>query len=173
MHLAPILIGLLATSCWTSASVPAPATLPDDRPTLASTRALASELADELRDPEDSMFVDRFVEGQVVVLELESGTIQVLCDAQTLTAAVRFSELLNDPDRPPATCAPGTAPGTTGFVCTQGTGAGLLWLDFVRAGDGWRLTGGILPRGPVPSTGDARALVRDYRARLGAPACPP
>jgi len=131
--------------------------------------ARASELADQLRDPEDSMFVDRFIEGQLVVLELETGTIQVLCDAQTLTAAVQFSELLNDPDRPAASCTPSGS----GSICTQGTGVELLWLDFTRVDDAWRLLGGILPRGPVPSVGDMRALVRDYRARLGTVACPP
>lgn len=115
------------------------------------------------------MFVDRFVEGQLVVLELETETIQILCDAQTLTAAVRFSELLNDPDRPLATCSPGRA----GYVCTQGTGADLVWLDFTRIDDAWRLLGGILPRGPVPATGDPRALVREYRAKLGVAVCPP
>lgn len=135
------------------------------------TRDRLSGLEEQLRDREDSMFVDRFVEGQLVVLERETGTVQILCDAQTLGASVRFSELLNDPDRPPATCS------TTGraghALCTQGTGAGLLWLDFQRVDGAWRLVGGIPPRGPVPATGDFRALIREYRAKLFVAACPP
>lgn len=116
------------------------------------------------------MFVARFVEGQLVVLERETASIQVLCEAQTLSASVRFSELLNDPDRPPATCS-AASPGHV--ICTQGTGADLLWLDFRRIDDAWRLVGGIPPRGPVPPSGDFRVLVRDYRAKLGVAACPP
>ncbi|MBA3452497.1 MAG: hypothetical protein H0T42_05300 [Deltaproteobacteria bacterium] len=161
-------IGVLAMGCWTSAPGPAPVTTARTDQNSSATRALASELADELRDAEDSMFVDRFVERQLVVLEPESGTIQILCDAQTLTASVRFSELLNDPDRPPPRCV-----SAAGFVCTQGVGPDLLWLDFARIEDSWRLLGGILPRGPVPATGDPRALVREYRAKLGVAACPP
>jgi len=162
-------IGILATSCWTSAPGTAPVTAPSDRGPSGATRALASQLADELRDRDDSMFMARFVEGQLVVLELETATIQILCDAQTLTAAVRFSELLNDPDRQPATCAPGSA----GYVCTQGAGAELVWLDFRRLDDAWRLVGGILPRGQVPASGDPRALIREYRTKLDVSVCPP
>lgn len=114
------------------------------------------------------MFVEHFIDRQFVVLDLETQTIQVLCDAQTLTAAVRFSELLNDPDRPPATCT-ASFPGVT---CKQGTGSDLVWLDFVRVDGDWRLLGGILPRGPMRTAGP-RALVTDYRARLGVSACPP
>ena len=116
------------------------------------------------------MFVDRFVEGQLVVLDRETASIQVLCDAQTLTASVQFSELLNDPDRPPATCSAARA----GYViCTQGTGADLLRLDFERLDDTWRLVGGIPPRGPAPATDDYRALIREYRAKLSVAVCPP
>ncbi len=117
------------------------------------------------------MFVDRFVESQLVVLERETGTVQILCDAQTLSASVRFSEHLNDPDRPPATCSPTKRAGHV--ICTQGTGANLLWLDFQRIDDAWRLLGGVPPRGPVPATGDFRALIGEYRAKLFVAACPP
>ena len=116
------------------------------------------------------MFVDRFVEGQLVVLEREMGSVQILCDAQTLGASVRFSELLNDPDRPSATCSFTEQPGHV--LCTQGSGADLLWLDFQRIDDGWRLLGGIPPRGPVPASRDFRALIREYRAKLSVAGCP-
>lgn len=116
------------------------------------------------------MFVDRFVEGQLVVLERETGTVQILCDAQTLSASVRFSELLNDPDRPPATCASGRG---GHVICTQGAGSEMLRLDFQRIDDAWRLVGGIPPRGPVPTIGDPRALLRGYRVKLAVAACAP
>ncbi len=154
--------------CWTSSSSSTPLAAPAEPKPL--TRDRVSQLEEQLRDREDSMFVDRFVEGQLVVLERETGTIQVLCEAQTLTASVRFSELLNDPDRPPATCS-AARPGHV--ICTQGAGADLLWLDFKRIDEDWRLVGGIAPRGPVPATGDFRALIREYRAKLFVAACPP
>ena len=172
MRTGPIAISVLAMGCWTSAPVPTSPPEHGRQPTTSSVNALASELADVLREPEDSMFIARFIDRQFVVLEKESANVQVLCDAQTLIAAVRFSELLNDPDRPPARCSTG-ATGSSAFICVQGSGAGQLRLDFVRIEDGWLLIGGILPRGPAPATGDGAALVREYRAKLGIPSCPP
>jgi hypothetical protein len=161
-------ISVLTMGCWTSSSGPPSSVGPSERTPVARDRV--SQLEEQLRDPDDSMFVDRFVEGQLVIFERETGTIQILCEAQTLTASVRFSELLNDPDRPRATCS-AARPGHV--ICTQGTGAALLWLDFQRIDDAWRLVGGIPPRGPVPPTGDFRALIREYRAKLSVAACPP
>ena len=167
-------------SGWTPGEFPSDARLaagllllyPGDRGPSGSTSVLASQLADQLRDAEDSMFVERFIDRQIVVLDMESATIQVLCDAQTLTAAVRFSELLNDPDRPPARCTHGTL-GPSRLSCMQRADGEYLRLDFVRVDDAWRLLGGILPRGPVPFTGDGGALVREYRSKLNVSACPP
>ena len=50
--------------------------------------------------------------------------------------------------------------------------ADLLWLDFTRIDGAWRLVGGIPPRGPVPPSGDFRALIREYRTKLSAAVCP-
>jgi len=117
------------------------------------------------------MFVEHFIDRQIVVLAMDAATLEVMCEAQTLTAAVRFSDLLNDPDRPPARCTTG-ATGAR-FICTQGTGDDYLRLDFVLVDHNWRLLGGILPRGPGSSGADQAALLRGYHARLGVPACPP
>jgi hypothetical protein len=167
-----VFMTVFVMGCWTSAPGRDSVVASADRIPSSSARALASQLAEELRDREDTMFVERFVDRQLVVLELENETLQVLCDAQTLTAAVRFSELLNDPDRSPASCTPIVAR-TAGFVCTQGAATEYLRLDFTRVDDAWRLVGGVLPRGPGPKPGDGGALIRKYLVKLDVAACPP
>jgi hypothetical protein len=116
------------------------------------------------------MYIDRYIERQLVVVDLQNGAVEILCDANTLAAAALIGDLLSDPDRPPVECGSGSNQTVT---CTQAGGAAMLWLDFRRHADTWRLLGGILPRDPGPSRHDARPLIREYRATRDRAVCPP
>lgn len=161
------MIALLTTSCWRSSVDPI---APAERPVRATEpsaaqRGLTSQLADALRDPGDDMLLAPYIERQFIVLYHHLSTIEVLCDAQTLGAAIHFGELLNDPDRRAVECV---AEERDAVTCTQ-TGTPYTVRLHFRGIDPPVLVGGILSQGPRLGP----ILVRDYRAKLDTSACPP
>jgi len=161
------LLALLTTSCWRSTGETTAPEAPPVRVTepSAAQRGLASQLADALRDPGDDMLLAPYLERQFVVLYHHFSTVEVLCDAQTLGAAIHFGALLNDPDRAAVECV---AEPRDSITCTQAGAPYSLWLHF-RGVDAPVLVGGILSN--TPKLGPI--LVRNYRTKLGTSACPP
>lgn len=134
-------LGALLIGCWRGQPASAPVTTKVAEP-VANARALAADLAVELRDPSDDMSPAQYIDGAVLVLDLDRKTRMTWCDAQALGAALAWGDLLTDPDRPPPMCRRSAE---HLFVCRQAAGPqhDLLIMSFQRA-DPWRLVGVVI-----------------------------
>lgn len=112
------------------------------------------------------------LDGPVVALDLDTGTIETLCGTAATTAAQSWGQLLADSNRRPAGCQHGLD-GHFGCVQRGVFSDPLLMLELVYLEDGWHLLSVIV--GSLPNRTQyyaSRVKMDEVRARVETASCP-
>lgn len=178
-----VLLGLAA--CWREGPGPAPPPLrpepvlpPEPEPETSKTgwkqsepftgaieaeapaamrpEQIAAALATDLR-ANGANLMPSYVAGPAVVLDLDAGTLSVVCDAAAVAAAQTWGQMFADSARPRPHCRTNST-GYSGFACSQWASQQILIVDFADP-DQWRIVSVIV--------GNFRAGRATMNAKIG------